>query len=108
MADKSERSKDVEVEISLEEAKKLLQQKAKIDGEMSMKEIAQKLAPYDLESEEIFHFAEDLEKNAEIHIDGKDEFEEESIKEQANDEAFDLNDLSVPPGVKINDQYVCI
>lgn len=103
MADKSERSKDMEVEISLEEAKKLLQQKAKKDGEMSMKEIADKLAPYDLESEEIFHFAEDLEKNAEIHIDGKDEFEEESIKEQANDETFDLNDLSVPPGVKIND-----
>lgn len=103
MADKSERSKDVEVEISLEEAKKLLQQKAKIDGEMSMKEIADKLAQYDLESEEIFHFAEDLEKSAEIHIEGKDEFEEESIKEQANDEVFDLNDLSVPPGVKIND-----
>lgn len=103
MADKSERSKDMEVEISLEEAKKQLLQKAKTDGEMSMKEIVDKLAPYELESDEIFHFAEDLEKNAEIHIDGKDEFEEESIKEQSNEETFDLNDLSVPPGVKIND-----
>lgn len=103
MADKSERSKEVEVEISIEEAKKLLQQKAKADGEITMKEIAEKLAPYELESDEIFHFAEDLEKSAEIHVEGKEEFEEESIKEQANEETFDLNDLSVPPGVKIND-----
>ena len=103
MADKSERSKEVEVEISIEEAKKLLQQKAKADGEITMKEIAEKLAPYELESDEIFHFAEDLEKSTEIHVEGKEEFEEESIKEQANEETFDLNDLSVPPGVKIND-----
>lgn len=103
MADKSERSKEAEVEISLEEAKKLLQQKAKADGEMSMKEIATKLAPYEIENEEIFHFAEDLEKSAEIQVEGKEEFEEESIKGQSSEETFDLNDLSVPPGVKIND-----
>lgn len=105
MADKSERSKDVEmeVEISLEEAKSILQKKAKEVGEISMKEIVDKLTPYELENDEIFHFAEDLEKNAEVHVEGKEEFEEESIKDQANDEAFDLNDLSVPPGVKIND-----
>lgn len=46
MADKSERSKEVEVEITLDEAKKLIQEKAKSEGEISMKEIAEKLTPY--------------------------------------------------------------
>ena len=83
---------------------KILQEKAKTEGEISMKEISEKLAPYELENEEIFHFAEDLEKAKDIQIIGKEEFEEESLmKEEANEETFDLNDLSVPPGVKIND-----
>ena len=104
MADKSERSKEIEVEITLDDAKKFLQEKAKTEGEISMKEISEKLTPYELENEEIFHFAEDLEKHKDIQIIGKEEFEEESLmKEEANEETFDLNDLSVPPGVKIND-----
>ena len=62
-----------------------------------MKEISEKLTPYELENEEIFHFAEDLEKHKDIQIIGKEEFEEESLmKEEANEETFDLNDLSVP------------
>ena len=103
MADKSERSKEIEVEITLDDAK-IPTRKSKTEGEISMKEISEKLTPYELENEEIFHFAEDLEKHKDIQIIGKEEFEEESLmKEEANEETFDLNDLSVPPGVKIND-----
>lgn len=104
MANKSERSKEVEVEVSLDEAKKIIAAKAKAAGEISMNEIAKGLAPYELENEDIFHFAEDLEKNQDIQIIGKEKFEEESLqKEESSEEKFDLNDLSVPPGVKIND-----
>ncbi|KGR78523.1 RNA polymerase sigma factor RpoD [Ureibacillus manganicus] len=103
MADKSERSKEVVSDQKLEEVKKLLQEQAK-DKEIAMGEIANKLAPFELESEEIFHFAEELENNFNVTVNGKEEFEEEALsKQEASEEEFDLNDLSVPPGVKIND-----
>ncbi|MFY3793059.1 RNA polymerase sigma factor RpoD [Ureibacillus sp. MALMAid1270] len=103
MADKSEHSKEVVSEQKLEEVKKLLQEKAK-DKEISMAEITSQLAPFELENEEIFHFAEELENNFNATVNGKEEFEEEALsKQEASEEEFDLNDLSVPPGVKIND-----
>ncbi|MCT6922565.1 MULTISPECIES: RNA polymerase sigma factor RpoD [Bacillales] len=103
MADKSERSKETVNELSLEEVKVLLQNKAKTEGEISMKEISEKLATFELESEEIFHFAENIESQG-VTVEGKEEFEEDALsKQEANEETFDLNDLSVPPGVKIND-----
>ena len=103
MADKSERSNE-SVEMTLEEMKKLLTEKAKKDGEISMKEISDKLALYEIENEEIFHFAELLDGDDNITVEGKEAFEEEALtKQEASEETFDLNDLSVPPGVKIND-----
>lgn len=103
MADNmSERSKEL-LEKKLEEAKDELRQKAKNDG-ISMEEISSKLSLFELESEEVFHFAEELEKQFDIQVEGKEEFEEEALaKQEASEEEFDLNDLSVPPGVKIND-----
>ena len=103
MADKSERSKGTGNELTLDEVKTLLKTKAKQDGEISMKEISDKLAAFDLDSEEIFNFADEIEKN-DVQVEGKEEFEEEALsKQEASEETFDLNDLSVPPGVKIND-----
>ncbi|MGM9943506.1 MAG: RNA polymerase sigma factor RpoD [Lysinibacillus sp.] len=103
MADKSERSKGTGNELTLDEVKALLKTKAKQDGEISMKEISNKLAAFDLDSEEIFNFADEIEKN-DVQVEGKEEFEEEALsKQEASEETFDLNDLSVPPGVKIND-----
>ena len=66
MADKSERSNE-SVEMTLEEMKKLLTEKAKKDGEISMKEISDKLALYEIENEEIFHFAELLDGDDNIN-----------------------------------------
>ena len=103
MADKSERSKGTGNELTLDEVKALLKTKAKQDGEISMKEISDKLVAFDLDSEEIFNFADEIEKN-DVQVEGKEEFEEEALsKQEASEETFDLNDLSVPPGVKIND-----
>ena len=103
MADKSERSKGTGNELTLDEVKALLKTKAKQDGEISMKEISDKLVAFDLDSEEIFNFADEIEKS-DVQVEGKEEFEEEALsKQEASEETFDLNDLSVPPGVKIND-----
>lgn len=104
MADKSKHSKDTVVNgVSLEQVKKQLLAKAKQVGEMSMKEISETLAFFELENEEIFNFADEIEKN-DVTVEGKEEFEEEALsKQESSEEAFDLNDLSVPPGVKIND-----
>ncbi len=104
MADKSKHSKDTVVNgVSLEQVKKQLLAKAKQVGEMSMKEISDTLAFFELENEEIFNFADEIEKQ-DVTVEGKEEFEEEALsKQESSEEAFDLNDLSVPPGVKIND-----
>lgn len=104
MADKSERSKETVVNgLSLEEVKKQLLQKAKQDREITMKEISNRLSAFDVENEEIFNFADEIEKS-DVTVEGKEEFEEDALsKQEASEEAFDLNDLSVPPGVKIND-----
>ncbi len=104
MAEKERSAKGTTNEVSLDEAKAQLKEKAKTDGEISMKEISEKLAPYDLDSEEIFNFAELIDGDDSVTVEGKEEFEEEALsKQEASEEAFDLNDLSVPPGVKIND-----
>ncbi|AWE06812.1 RNA polymerase sigma factor RpoD [Lysinibacillus sp. 2017] len=104
MADKSKHSKDTVVNgVSLEQVKKQILAKAKQIGEMSMKEISDTLSFFELENEEIFNFADEIEKQ-DVTVEGKEEFEEESLtKQESSEEAFDLNDLSVPPGVKIND-----
>jgi RNA polymerase primary sigma factor len=103
MADKSERSKKVVSELSVDQVKTALKAKAKEVGEISMKEISEKLAPFDLDTEEVFNFADEIEKS-DVQVEGKEEYEEEALsKQEASEEAFDLNDLSVPAGVKIND-----
>lgn len=104
MADKSKHSKDTKVNgVSLEQIKKQLLAKAKSVGEISMKEISDTLAFFELENEEIFNFADEIEKS-DVTVEGKEEFEEEALsKQESSEEVFDLNDLSVPPGVKIND-----
>ncbi len=104
MAEKSKHSKETVVNgLTLDEMKKKLLQKAKQVGEISMKEISETLALFEVENEEIFNFADEVEKS-DVTVEGKEEFEEEALsKQEASEETFDLNDLSVPPGVKIND-----
>ena len=89
MADKSERSKGTGNELTLDEVKALLKTKAKQDGEISMKEISDKLVAFDLDTEEIFNFADEIEKN-DVQVEGKEEFEEEALSKQvASEETFD-------------------
>ncbi|MET0786648.1 MAG: RNA polymerase sigma factor RpoD [Paenisporosarcina sp.] len=105
MADKSERTKEVETEVTLEEAKKSLVETGKKNGELTFADIAEKLSVFELESDQIEEFIEQLEtKGIELgRKDGDEEDLEKLMKKSQETETFDLNDLSVPPGVKIND-----
>ena len=103
MADKSERTKETEAEITLEEAKKQLIELGKKNGELTYHDIAEKLAHFELESDQIEEFIDHLE-GKEIELSRKDGDEEDLDRlMKGKEETFDLNDLSVPPGVKIND-----
>ena len=111
MADKSKRSndeievKELEHEHTLEETKKFLLETGKKNGELSYAEIADKLQTYEMEADAVEEFIEKLETNG-IELGGKDGDEENLdrlLKGKDHEETFDLNDLSVPPGVKIND-----
>lgn len=111
MADKSKRStddkkvKEVEHEHTLEETKKFLLAIGKKNGELTYAEIADKLQTYEMEADQVEEFIEKLETNG-IELGGKDGDEENLdrlLKGKDHEETFDLNDLSVPPGVKIND-----
>ena len=65
--------------------------------------IAGKLAHYELDSDQMDEFYQFL---AEQGVDVVDEADEEATtdtKDKKEDTEFDMNDLSVPPGVKIND-----
>ncbi len=104
MADKSERTKETDIELSLEEAKKQLIELGKKNGEVTYQDIAEKLASFELESDQIEEFIDQLEGRG-IELGRKDGDEEDldRLMKGKEEETFDLNDLSVPPGVKIND-----
>jgi len=104
MADKSERTKETDIELSLAEAKKQLIELGKKNGELTYHDIAEKLASFDLESDQIEEFIDHLEgKGIELGRKDGDEEDLDRLMKGKEEETFDLNDLSVPPGVKIND-----
>ncbi|MEH6941225.1 RNA polymerase sigma factor RpoD [Bacillus sp. JJ722] len=103
MADKSARSKDVENELTLEQVKEQLLEKGKKTGRLTYEEASEKLSTFELDSEAIEEYFDYLqEQGVEVLSDDDDE-SDPNMKELAKEEEFDLNDLSVPPGVKIND-----
>src|SRR5690606_14822912 len=66
--------------------------------------IADKLSHFDLEADQMDEFYEYLGEQGIELIDSSDEDAEPGEEDFDEDiEEFDLNDLSVPPGVKIND-----
>lgn len=114
MAEKSDRSKEVEatnVPLStesadastVEEAKKQLIETGKKTGELNYEQIADKLASFEMESDAVEEFIDQLEGHG-IELERKSDDEEHLDRlMKPTEEKFDLNDLSVPPGVKIND-----
>ncbi|PSL41200.1 RNA polymerase primary sigma factor [Planomicrobium soli] len=113
MAEKSERPNEVEAsnipltiegpEAGIEEAKKQLIELGKKTGELNYEQIADKLAVFEMESDQVEEFIDQLEGHG-IELERKTDDEEHLDRlMKPTEEKFDLNDLSVPPGVKIND-----
>ncbi|QQZ10836.1 RNA polymerase sigma factor RpoD [Heyndrickxia vini] len=106
MAEKSARSKEIESELTLDQAKEQLVERGKKRGILTYEIISGKLSHFELDSEQMDEFYEYLgDQGIEITEENDDEDEDApNIHElEKDDEEFDLNDLSVPPGVKIND-----
>jgi len=106
MAEKSARSKEVEEsEFTVEKAKEQLVERGKKRGVLTYDTISEKLGHFDLTSDQMDEFYESLgEQGIDVTDDTSDEDAPSHLElEKENDEEFDLNDLSVPPGVKIND-----
>ncbi|HEU4965502.1 MAG TPA: RNA polymerase sigma factor RpoD [Bacilli bacterium] len=100
-------------QLTLEDVKGSLVEVGKKRGVLTYSEIMDKLSPFDQDSDQIDEFFDHLaEQGVEVinesdddplTDDDDDDEEEDGPKGQMEDEEFDLNDLSVPPGVKIND-----
>lgn len=107
MAEKGARSKEIETEITLDQAKEQVIQQGKKRGVITYDEIAERLSAFELDSDQMDEFYEYLGEKG-IDIIGQsddDEVDEDdpSFNQLEKEEEFDLNDLSVPPGIKIND-----
>ncbi|MEW9107780.1 RNA polymerase sigma factor RpoD [Cytobacillus gottheilii] len=103
MAEKSARSKEVDSELTLEQAKEQVLEVGKKTGVLAYDDIAERLANFELDSHQMDEFYEFLGDQG-IELVGDNDDADPNVKELAKgEEEFDLNDLSVPPGVKIND-----
>ncbi|KIY22701.1 MULTISPECIES: RNA polymerase sigma factor RpoD [Mesobacillus] len=105
MAEKSARSKEVtENEVTVEQVKDQLTALGKKTGILAYDDIAERLSSFELDSEQMDEYYEFLGEQGIELVGESDEVEDPDIKQLAkDDEEFDLNDLSVPPGIKIND-----
>jgi len=105
---KKELSAGMKEELTIKEVKEQLMEAGKKTGEITLDEVTEKLSPYEIEPEQFEEFLDLLEAQG-IDMDRKSEEEKDeeaektTPKEEVDDSKLDLNDLSVPPGVKIND-----
>ncbi|OIU70588.1 RNA polymerase sigma factor RpoD [Rossellomorea aquimaris] len=105
MAEKSARSKQIASELSVDQVKEFLVNQGKKRGVLTYEDIADKLSGFELDSDQMDEFYDHLgEQGVEI-INENEEDDDPGANEleKEEEEEFNLNDLSVPPGVKIND-----
>ncbi|MFF0827117.1 RNA polymerase sigma factor RpoD [Brevibacillus sp. NPDC003359] len=93
--------------MSIEQVKEQLVELGKKRGALSYKEITARLAGFEQDSDQMDEFFEYLgdqgiEINNNENEDDDDEVDQMISKDEDNEE-FDYDDLSVPPGIKIND-----
>ncbi|MDL4841515.1 RNA polymerase sigma factor RpoD [Aquibacillus rhizosphaerae] len=98
---KPSRSKENENELTLEQAKEQLLVLGKKRGVLAYEEVAERLSNFELESDQMDEYYEFLGEQG-IEVIGDSE-EDPSMQQLSKEEEFDLNDLSVPLGIKIND-----
>ncbi|MEH7384084.1 RNA polymerase sigma factor RpoD [Bacillus sp. JJ1521] len=105
----AEKSKEVDAELTLEQVKEKLTELGKKRGVLTYEEIAERMSGFEVESDHLDEYYEFLgEQGIELigegeEHDAENDNEDPNVQDLSKEEEFDLNDLSVPPGVKIND-----
>ncbi len=92
---------EVSEDLSLKEMQDHLIEIGKKSGELTLDEVTDKLSKYEVEPEQFEEFLDQLEAEG-IEMDRESE-DGEVVDTKTDDAKIDLNDLSVPPGIKIND-----
>ncbi len=106
MADQQTRHQDPDV--TLDQVKDQLMELGKKRGVLTYKEIIEKLSGFDQDSEQIDEYYEYLSEQG-IEVINESEDEDDitiginNEEEEEDDDDFKLDDLSIPPGIKIND-----
>ncbi len=96
---KPSRSKDTE--LTVDQAKDQVLELGKKRGVLAYEEVAERLSNFELESDQMDEFYEYLNEQG-VEVIG-DSDEDPTMQQLSKEEEFDLNDLSVPLGIKIND-----
>ncbi|PYI51749.1 RNA polymerase sigma factor RpoD [Paenibacillus flagellatus] len=93
---------ELETELTLEQVKEQLIELGKKRSSLTYKDIMEKLAPFDQDPEQMDEFFEHL---SELGIDVGNEAEDDMVigQEDEHDDFHLDDDLSLPPGIKIND-----
>lgn len=101
MTKEKEEPREEERALTLQVAKQQLVELGKKQGSLTYEEITDRLAQFDQDTDQLDDFFESL---GEQGIDVVNERDEEPRQQgENNDDEYDLNDLSMPPGVKISD-----
>ncbi len=104
MAEKSTHSKQGDPELTLEQVKDQLTEIGKKRGVLTYEEIGEKLATFEIDTDQMDEYYDFLsEQGIDVSADGVIEGERDPDFSELAKEEYDLTDLSVPPGIKIND-----
>ncbi|QKG84928.1 RNA polymerase sigma factor RpoD [Kroppenstedtia pulmonis] len=100
----NEQNVDVEQELTLEQVKDQLADLGKKRGVLTYKEIMEKMSSFDQDPQQMDEFFETLnDQGIEVINEDEDSIDFNRNEDHADDNEVAEDDLSVPPGVKIND-----
>ncbi len=95
---------EAEGDLTIDQVKEQIIEKGKKSGVLTYSSITEKLASFDQDSEQMDEFFDTLdEQGIEVIEDEDEEGSNTASNEKEEEEEVDVTDLSVPPGVKIND-----
>ncbi|SHN11408.1 RNA polymerase sigma factor RpoD [Gracilibacillus kekensis] len=94
-------SRSKETELTVDQAKDQLLEIGKKRGVLAYEEVAERMSIFELESDQMDEFYEYLSEQG-VEVIG-DSDNDPTMQQLSKEEEFDLNDLSVPLGIKIND-----
>ncbi len=110
MKERNEKARDEERGLTLQETQRALMELGKKRGSLTYAEIVNRLTKFDLDPDQLDEFFDQL---SELGVDlvnerddsygGNRRADNDTETEEEEEERFDLNDLTMPPGVKISD-----